>query len=119
MGNSEESKSNIPNSRLQPVETPQVYGPPKTNNVPCFPQQISHEVPKPPVRRRNTRRKMRTEEEEAEKRRIFLERNRMAAQKCRSRKKRKRCICSANRSVSMRSCRKLRRSLRRMNLVLL
>merc|ERR1711939_184265 len=86
--NSEESKSNIPNSRLQPVETPQVYGPPKTNNVPCFPQQISHEVPKPPVRRRNTKRKMRTEEEEAEKRRIFLERNRMAAQKCRSRKKR-------------------------------
>lgn len=86
------SQTSIPNTShnygIETAEKSQVYGPPNPNNAPLFPQQNPHEPPKPPPRRRNKKRKMRTEEEEAEKRRIFLERNRMAAQKCRSRKKR-------------------------------
>ncbi|PVH80128.1 hypothetical protein DL98DRAFT_515626 [Cadophora sp. DSE1049] len=85
---SQSPRLNTSTYRVEPVERPQSYGPTIPNNAPFFPHRNPHEPPKPPPRRRNTKRKMRTEEEEAEKRRIFLERNRMAAQKCRSRKKR-------------------------------
>ncbi|KAK0110072.1 hypothetical protein ONS95_002729 [Cadophora gregata] len=79
---------NISTSQLEAVETPQSYTQPIPNTTPIVPPSHPHEPSKPPPRRRNTKRKQRTVEEEAEKRRIFLERNRMAAQKCRSRKKR-------------------------------
>lgn len=79
--------NNIPNG-AEAVEAPQMYGPP-TTNAPFLPANTNNFFPHPKQpRRRNTKRKLRTEEEEAAKRTAFLERNRMAAQKCRSRKKR-------------------------------
>ncbi|CZS96574.1 uncharacterized protein RAG0_05845 [Rhynchosporium agropyri] len=65
----------------------QPFSAPATNSTSHPPPNAFHDQPKQP-RRRNTKRKLRTEEEEASRRTAFLERNRQAAQKCRSRKKR-------------------------------
>ncbi|KAH6710704.1 hypothetical protein DL95DRAFT_452656 [Leptodontidium sp. 2 PMI_412] len=80
----------IGGNRVEVVETPQDYGQVMAvvgNNGPFLQANNFVVYPKQP-RRRNTKRKLRTEEEEAARRAAFLERNRMAAQKCRSRKKR-------------------------------
>jgi len=81
------SRPNVAANGVGILENPQIYGPVAGNNGPFLPAANFVAYPKQP-RRRNTKRKLRTEEEEALRRTAFLERNRMAAQKCRSRKKR-------------------------------
>lgn len=57
------------------------------SRCPVAPEAVP--LPQPKKSRRRGKRKKRSEEEQAEKRKAFLERNRMAAQKCRSRKREK------------------------------
>ncbi|KAG4433488.1 hypothetical protein IFR05_011026 [Cadophora sp. M221] len=83
-------RQDIGRSGVEALETPQNYGQVMAivgHNESFLPANNFVVYPKQP-RRRNTKRKLRTEEEEVARRAAFLERNRMAAQKCRSRKKR-------------------------------
>ncbi|KAL2069251.1 hypothetical protein VTL71DRAFT_15589 [Oculimacula yallundae] len=73
--------------RVEAFAPPQQFGPAAANEASFPPANHYPEQSKQP-RRRNTKRKLRTEEEEVSRRTAFLERNRQAAQKCRSRKKR-------------------------------